>query len=54
MPRGMDDPAPKHAHYRLGQVLAQAGRKDEARAAYQTALKLDPKFKDAKDALAAL
>lgn len=54
MPRGKDDPAPKNAHYRLGQVLAQAGRKDEARAAYQTALKLDPKFKDAKDALAAL
>jgi tetratricopeptide (TPR) repeat protein len=54
MPRGKDDPEPKNAQYRLGQVLAQAGRKDEARAAYQAALKLDPKFKEAKDALAAL
>lgn len=54
MPRGKDDPEPKHARYRLGQVLAHAGRKDEARAELQAALKLDPKFKDAKDALAAL
>jgi tetratricopeptide (TPR) repeat protein len=54
MPRGQGDPEPKNAHYRLGQILAKAGRKDEARTAYQTALKLDPKFKDARDALAAL
>lgn len=54
MPREADDPQPKNAHYRLGQVLAKAGRKDEARAAFQTALKLDPKMQDAKDALAAL
>jgi tetratricopeptide (TPR) repeat protein len=54
LPRDKNDPAPKNVHYRLGQVLAQAGRKDEARTAYQMALKLDPKFKDAKDALAAL
>lgn len=54
MPRGKDDPEPKNARYRLGQVLAHAGRKDEAKAELQTALKLDPKFKDAKDALAAL
>ncbi len=54
MPRGKDDPEPKHARYRLGQVLAHAGRKDEAKAELQAALKLDPKFKDARDALAAL
>jgi tetratricopeptide (TPR) repeat protein len=54
MPRGKDDPEMKNAHYRLGQVLAKAGRKDEARTAYQAALKLDPKMKEAKEALAAL
>jgi tetratricopeptide (TPR) repeat protein len=54
MPRKKGDPEPKHAQHRLGQVLAEAGRKEEARAAYQAALKLDPKFKDARDALAAL
>jgi tetratricopeptide (TPR) repeat protein len=54
MPRGKDDPESKHARYRLGQVLAHAGRRDEARAELQAALKLDPKFKDAKDALATL
>ena len=48
------DPEPKHARYRLGQVLAKAGRKDEARAELRAALKIDPKFKEAKDALAAL
>lgn len=54
MPRKKDDPQPKNVQYRLGQVLARAGRKEEARAAFQAALKLDPKFKDARDALAAL
>lgn len=54
MPRDKDDPEPKNAHYRLGQVLAHAGRKDEARAAFQAALKLDPKMREAKDAMAAL
>ena len=54
MPRDKDDPKPQNAQYRLGQVLAHAGRKDEARAAFQAALKLDPKMKEAKDALAAL
>ncbi len=54
MPREAQDPAPKNAHYRLGQVLAKAGRKDEARLAFQTALKLDPKMKEAKDAIATL
>ncbi len=48
------DPEPKHARYRLGQVLTKAGRKDEARAELQAAIKIDPKFKEAKAALAAL
>jgi tetratricopeptide (TPR) repeat protein len=48
------DPEPKHARYRLGQVLAKAGRKDEARAELQAALKIDPNFKEAKVALTAL
>jgi tetratricopeptide (TPR) repeat protein len=52
--RETGDPEPKHAHYRLGQILAKAGRKDDARAELQAALKIDPKLKEAKDALAAL
>ncbi len=48
------DPEPKYARYRLGQILAKAGRKDEARAELQAALKIDPKLTEAKDALAAL
>jgi len=52
--REAGDPEPKHARYRLGQILAKAGRKDEARTELQAALKIDPKFKQAKDALAAL
>jgi tetratricopeptide (TPR) repeat protein len=51
--RETGDPEPKHVHYRLGQIFAKVGRKDEARAEWQTALKLDPKFKEAKEALAA-
>jgi len=35
-------------------VLPHAGRKDEARAQLQAALKIDPTFAEAKDALARL
>lgn len=52
--RAPGDPEPKHARYRLGQVLAHAGRKGEARAELQAALKIDPGFREAKDALAKL
>ena len=52
--RETSDPELKHARYRLGQILAKAGRKDEARAELQTALKIDSKFAEAKAALAAL
>jgi tetratricopeptide (TPR) repeat protein len=54
LPRKPGDPEPKHAHYRLGQVLAHAGRKDEARAELQAALKIDSRFGEAKEALAKL
>jgi tetratricopeptide (TPR) repeat protein len=54
LPRKPDDPEPKHARYRLGQVLAHAGRKDEARVELQAALKLDPSFAEAREALAKL
>jgi Flp pilus assembly protein TadD len=37
-----------------GRVLAALGRKDEARARYEAALKLNPEFEPAKKALAAL
>lgn len=52
--RETGDPEPKHARYRLGQILAKAGRKDEARAELQAALKMDPKLAEAKAALEAL
>ena len=52
--RETGDPEPKHARLRLAQVLDKAGRKDEARSELKSALKLDPKFKEARDALAAL
>ncbi len=54
LPRAKEDPASQHAYYRLGLILAKAGRKDEARANLQAALKIDPKFKEAKAALAEL
>lgn len=43
-----------NAHFRLGQVYEKKGNKAQARAEYQTALKLDPNLKDAKEALAKL
>ena len=52
--REAGDPELKHAHYRLGQILAKSGRRDEARVELQAALKMDPKLAEAKAALAAL
>jgi tetratricopeptide (TPR) repeat protein len=43
-----------NAHFRLGQVYQKKGNKAAARAAYQEALKLDPRLEDAKKALASL
>jgi tetratricopeptide (TPR) repeat protein len=42
------------AHYCLGLVHQQAGRRDQARAEYQTALTSNPKNEDAKKALASV
>jgi cytochrome c-type biogenesis protein CcmH/NrfG len=42
------------SYLRLGQVLQQTGRVLEARAAYQQALKLNPKLAEAKSALDSL
>lgn len=54
MPLKLDSPAAQHAWFRLGQIHAHAGRKDEARAALGKALALDPKHREAKAALAKL
>jgi tetratricopeptide (TPR) repeat protein len=47
-------PAPANAHYRLGLIYEKKGDKDLARREYQTAVQLNPKFEDAKKALATL
>ena len=54
MPHGGNDPQNKNAYHRLGQLYAKVGKKAEAKAALQAALKLDPKFADAKTELAKL
>ncbi len=41
-------------HYRLGLLLERSEKKLDAKASYERALALDPQFKQAKDALAAL
>jgi len=45
------DPPFANAHYRLAQIVERAGRKDDARAALQAALRLNPQLRDAKVAL---
>lgn len=47
-------PSQATVHYRLGVVLAKAGRRAEARAAHQAALAIDPGLKAAREALDAL
>ncbi|MBW1758594.1 MAG: tetratricopeptide repeat protein [Deltaproteobacteria bacterium] len=47
-------PSASSAHWRMGNAYEQLSRKPDARAAYQTALRLDPKNKDAKKALKSL
>ena len=47
-------PSKASVHYRLGVVLAKAGKRSEARAAYEAALRLDPKLKSAREALSQL
>jgi tetratricopeptide (TPR) repeat protein len=50
-PKAENDPAIEAAHWRLGLVLEKAKRRDEARAQYQAALKQNPDFQQAQDAL---
>lgn len=47
-------PSRAAVHYRLGVVLEKSGRKPDAKASYERAIAIDPQFKPAKDALAAL
>lgn len=54
MAHGRDEPENKHALHRLGQIHAKAGRKDQARAAFAAALKLDPAYAEAKTELGRL
>ena len=48
------DPAPAAVHWRLGQIAERHENTTSARIAYETALKLDPNFRAAADALAKL
>jgi tetratricopeptide (TPR) repeat protein len=41
------DASHKQAHYRIGLLLAEAGRYDEAERSYQKAITIDPHFADA-------
>lgn len=49
-----DDPSPAAGHFRLGGVQERKGNVAAARAAYETALRLDPKFKEVRAALSKL
>lgn len=51
MPRGINDPPIAAAHWRLGMLHEQQGRKQDARKEYQRALQIDPKHAEAKAAL---
>ncbi len=47
-------PSVANAHYRLGIIAEKRGDKDVARREYQTAIQINPHYKEAKKALAAL
>jgi len=49
-----NQPGHNGAHYRIGMILEKKADRPAARAAYEAALKLDPDFKPAIDALAKL
>jgi len=51
MPREIDDPPVAAAHWRLGMLHEQQGRKQDARKEYQRALQIDPGHAEAKTAL---
>jgi tetratricopeptide (TPR) repeat protein len=46
-----EEPSLSAAHYRLGGIQEKKGSRDLAKAEYQAALRLDPKMKEAKEAL---
>jgi len=48
------NPKAPAAHYYLARAYSLLGRKAEAQASYQEALRLNPQFREAKDDLAAL
>lgn len=50
-PQGEGEPPLSAAHWRLGMVYELQKRTDKARAEYQAALKLDPQYKEAREAL---
>lgn len=45
------EPTSSNGHHALGEAYEQAGQKEKAIAAYQTALKFDPQYQSAQDAL---
>jgi tetratricopeptide (TPR) repeat protein len=47
-------PAPASAHFRLGDIAARRGTKDQARVEYEKAIELNPRLEAAKRALKAL
>src|SRR3954463_7059016 len=50
----LENPSLAAAHFRLGNILEKKGDKDGARREYETALRIDPKQKLAREALAKL
>lgn len=51
MPRDLDGPPLEAAHWRLGMLYEQMGRKADARKEYERALQLNPAHKESKAAL---
>ena len=51
---GKNEPGPAAVHWRLGNLEEKRGAKEAARLDYDTALKVDPNFKQAADSLAKL
>lgn len=54
MPHTANEPQNKNAYYRMGQLYVKSGKKPEAKLAFQSALKLDPNYKEVKAELAKL
>ena len=50
-PHGSDYPSPSVAHYWIGRLYESQKNTEGARTEYQAALKINPKYKNAQDAL---